>query len=101
MVMNVHDAGNIAKALGQPQKAGMETKSNGGPTFGQMLEGTLQGAIDSQYKSEAMTKAAISGKADMSDVISAVTQADLTLNTVVAIRDRVVAAYNQIMRMPI
>ncbi len=48
-----------------------------------------------------MSKQALSGKADVRDVVAAVNNAELTLQTVVAVRDKVVSAYNEILHMPI
>jgi flagellar hook-basal body complex protein FliE len=44
---------------------------------------------------------AIAGKADLTEVVTAVTNAEITLKTVLAIRDRVIQAYQEIARMPI
>ena len=41
------------------------------------------------------------GQADMTDVLQAVNDAEIALNTVLAVRDRVVQAYQEIMRTPI
>ena len=43
----------------------------------------------------------VAGQADMVDVVNAVNTAEITLDTVVAVRDKVIAAYQDIMRMPI
>ena len=48
-----------------------------------------------------MLPLAIAGEADVTDVVMAVTNAETTLQTVVAVRDRVMAAYQEILRMPI
>jgi flagellar hook-basal body complex protein FliE len=48
-----------------------------------------------------MSADAMVGKADLQQVVEAVTAAELGLSTVTAVRDRVVAAYQEIMRMPI
>ena len=40
-------------------------------------------------------------QADIVDVVNAVNSAELTLDTVVAVRDKVIAAYQTIMQMPI
>ena len=52
---------------------------------------------------EAEVKAAglVQGKGDLVDVVTAVNSAEMTLETVVAIRDKVIAAYQDILRMPI
>ena len=47
-----------------------------------------------------MTQAA-TGKADLVDVVTAVAAAEATLETVVTVRDQVIKAYQDILRMPI
>lgn len=70
-------------------------------SFSSLLKEGLQSAVDSQYKAESMKMEATVGKVDLSDLVTAVSNAELTLNTVVAIRDRVISAYQDIIRMPI
>ena len=48
-----------------------------------------------------MSAQAAIGKADLTDVVTAVTNAEMTLQTVTAVRDKVVSAYQEILRMPI
>jgi flagellar hook-basal body complex protein FliE len=48
-----------------------------------------------------MSIAGVAGKADVNDVVTAVTTAEVTLQTVVAIRDKVISAYQDILRMPV
>ena len=72
-----------------------------GSSFLDMIGESLQSAASAGYKSETMAMQAIAGKADLADVVTAVTQAETALNTVVAIRDRVITAYQDIIRMPI
>ena len=43
----------------------------------------------------------LTGQGSVTDVVLAVGRAELTLQTAVAVRDRVVAAYQDVMRMPI
>jgi flagellar hook-basal body complex protein FliE len=43
----------------------------------------------------------VMGTADPTDVVQAVNSADMTLQTVVAIRDKMIGAYQDILRMPI
>ncbi len=43
----------------------------------------------------------VAGQADIVDVVNSVNAAEITLDTVVAVRDKVVAAYQSIMNMPI
>ena len=44
---------------------------------------------------------ALAGKASLQDVVEAVTEAELSLQKLTAVRDRVISAYQEIMRMPI
>jgi flagellar hook-basal body complex protein FliE len=53
------------------------------------------------HKSEQVSAAAVVGKADLTEVITAVTNAELTLQTATTVRDKVVQAYQEILRMPI
>ena len=50
---------------------------------------------------EQMAATQVTGQADIVNVVNAVNAAELTLDTVVAVRDKVIAAYQTIMKMPI
>src|SRR5271165_4356859 len=82
-----------------PQKPAGETDV--GSDFAAMLRDGAKAAIDAGKKSELLSEQALSGKADIRDVVSAVNNAALTLQTVVAVRDKVITAYNSILQMPI
>ena len=69
--------------------------------FGDMLQSALKGVVDQGHAAEQQSAAAISGHGDLLDVVSAVSKAELSLQTTIAVRDRVVQAYQDIMRMPI
>lgn len=72
-----------------------------GVSFSDLLEQGIDKAIGAQHESENLSERAIVGKADLNDVILATQNADVALNTVIAIRDKVVAAYQDILRMAI
>ncbi len=76
-----------------------KVKAGGG--FGDMLGEALQQAVNASKQSEAVSARAVAGKADVTDVVTAVTNAEVALDTVVAVRDRVISAYQEIIRMPI
>ena len=77
---------------------GAGSSSDGeGSVFGDLVKQGMQSTIDLQHKSEAVSGKALAGKADMTDVLQAVTDAEIALNTVLAVRDKVVQAYNNIM----
>jgi flagellar hook-basal body complex protein FliE len=97
------DALRVAQGIIEKTGSGnaSETQTAQGGSFIDMLGHALQSASDSGYKSEAMATKAIAGKADLTDVVTAVASAENALNTVVAIRDRVISAYQEIIKMPI
>ena len=61
----------------------------------------MSDAVVAGRESERLSLAAVAEQADLSQVVTAVAEAETMLNTVVAVRDRVVEAYKDIMRMPI
>ncbi len=75
--------------------------STSGPSFADLVKDSINSAIDTTKASETVSINAISGKADVVDLVTAINDAEMTLQTVVAVRDRVVQAYQEIMRMPI
>lgn len=72
-----------------------------GPAFADFVRVAVSEPIAAVQKSEQMTAAAAAGKADLAEVAMAVTNAEMAIETVTAVRDRVVSAYQEIMRMPI
>jgi flagellar hook-basal body complex protein FliE len=70
-------------------------------SFGALVKAGIEQVIDTQKTSEKISAAAVVGKADITDVVQAVTEAEVTLQTMVSVRDRVITAYQDIMRMPI
>ena len=70
------------------------------PGFGEMVKSAVEEAVNLQNESEKVTIAGIQGKADIQDVVLAVSNAETALETVVAVRDTAIKAYNTIMQMP-
>ena len=70
-------------------------------TFSDFLKQKAEESVNVLRSSEQMSARAVTGEADITDVVQAVTAAELTLQTVVSVRDRLVSAYQEIMRMPI
>jgi flagellar hook-basal body complex protein FliE len=69
--------------------------------FSAVLQRAAQGVVQAGHDADAQSMQAISGNGDITQVVTAVSQAELALQTTVAIRDRVVQAYQDIMKMPI
>ncbi len=69
--------------------------------FGGALARAMQDGVATGTAAERQAMQAIAGGGDLTAVVQAVSRAELTLQTVTAIRDRVVQAYQDIMKMPI
>ena len=66
-----------------------------------MVKGVAEDAMQSNYKAEEVTARAMAGQANVTEVVTALAEAESTLSTVVTVRDRVISAYQEILRMPI
>ncbi len=76
--------------------------SAGKSSFATMVEQALGTTVDAVKHGEATEMQSLAGgKVDLSDLVTAVANAELSLSTVVAVRDRVINAYNDIIRMAI
>lgn len=69
--------------------------------FSTMVKNFAQNAVEKSEMSEQLSAAAAAGKANIDQVVIAVAEAETTLNTVVAVRDKVLEAYREILRMPL
>ena len=76
-----------------------EAPAEGG--FGATLQRAVEGAVEMGRGADAASTQALLGQGSVSDVVMAVSRAELALQTAVALRDRVVSAYQDVMRMPI
>lgn len=92
---------NRMKAMDGAQESTGEAGSTGDASFGGVLSDALGAVAQTQQKAEAVSLESLTGKVELADLVTAVSNAELTLNTVVAVRDRVISAYQDIMRMPI
>ena len=72
-----------------------------GGNFSSMLKDAIGSVADLGRKSDAQTQAVANGKANIVDVVTAVSETEVAIDAVVAVRDKVIAAYEDIMRMPI
>jgi flagellar hook-basal body complex protein FliE len=88
-----------AEAYGQVDRGEVGGSNSGG--FGAMLQRALQGTADTLHEADGKAVEALSGGGNLTEVVTALARAELTLQTATAIRDRVVQAYQDIMKMPI
>lgn len=73
-----------------------------GGNFAELVQGMINQTVQAQNKSEALTMAAANGETvPLHEVVQAISQAQLTLQTLVTVRDRAVEAYQEVIRMPL
>jgi flagellar hook-basal body complex protein FliE len=90
---------SAASPLGQVAGAGADPKSNS--SFSSVLKEAIGAVEQMGKKSDAQASAAANGKANMVDVVTAVSETEVAIDAVVAVRDKIIAAYEDIMKMPI
>jgi flagellar hook-basal body complex protein FliE len=100
MVMKIGDA-IAAYANAGKAGPGLAPRDGAGTGFADMVRQAAEDAVGSVQKGEAVSLQAVTGKADLGEVVTAVSNAEVTLQTVAALRDRVISAYQEILRMPI
>lgn len=95
--------GNASRLITEMGKGGQgaASASGQGPDFAQLLAQTVQGVVDSGRNSDALTMEMVNGRANVVDVVTAISQTELAVESLVTVRDRVISAYEEIMRMPI
>lgn len=86
--------GNAAASLGGAAKTG-------GQDFGDLLKSVMTDAMQASKTAEIQIANQVAGKAELIDVVTAISSAEASLETVMAVRDQVISAYQEIMRMPI
>ncbi len=101
MVMNIGDAISAYKQGAGGSKAGMAGASGGGASFADQLKGFIGDTVDALKDGEKAAAAGAGGKADLASVVTAVNNAEMMLQTVVTIRDKVISAYQSIVQSAI
>lgn len=94
--------GNVAKLGGQGAGiASPATAPSGGGDFARLVAESLQGVVDAGKQSDQLSMDMVNGKANVVDVVTAISQTEIAVEGMVTVRDRVISAYEEIMRMPI
>ena len=78
-----------------------DAAAGGGDEFADLVKSALEEAKRIGERSENMSIQGIRDNADLNAVITAVAEAEVTLQTVVSVRDKVIDAYKEILRMSI
>ncbi len=74
---------------------------SGAHDFGDLLKSVMSDAMQASKTAEVQIANQVAGKAELIDVVTAISSAEASLETVMAVRDQVISAYQEIMRMPI
>ncbi|HLI23141.1 MAG TPA: flagellar hook-basal body complex protein FliE [Stellaceae bacterium] len=94
--------GNAINAYTNAARIASNTPPTAGTeSFGKLLQNAATSTLDTLKQGEAASLQAVAGNADLASVTQAVTDAQVALQTVVAVRDRVISAYQDIIKMPI
>jgi flagellar hook-basal body complex protein FliE len=89
---------SISNLGGAAQKV---EKVGAGQDFSSFMQDATENSIETLKAGEAMGMKGITGNADLNDVVSAINSAESTLQLVTTIRDKMIQAYQEVMRMPI
>lgn len=87
---------------GRMGAAGMAPRAEAGANgFGDMLAQAAGDLTQALHQGEAASLQAVTGKADLNQVVLAVNNAEVTLQAVIAVRDRIIQAYQDISKLAI
>jgi flagellar hook-basal body complex protein FliE len=93
---------SIASLTDKSQAAAQQTKAAGDAgTFQDLVMSAVNNVAESGHAVEAQAASLAAGKTDVVDLVTAVAETELALETVVTIRDRMISAYQDILNMPI
>jgi len=95
--------GKAAKLISEtgetsPGSTGSEAQT---PDFAALLSSSLDQVTEAGRASDKMSLDMVNGRANVVDMVTAVSQTELAVESLVTVRDRVISAYEEIMRMPI
>ncbi|MCK7614856.1 flagellar hook-basal body complex protein FliE [Roseibium sediminicola] len=97
-----NNAYQMAAKLQQQARAMQDTTPQAEAVdFGKMVQEAVGTVVDKGREADNKAVGLIEGKADVVDVVTAIAETEVALETMVAVRDRVISAYEEIMRMPI
>ena len=77
--------------------AASATPQGSGPNFSAVLKTVIDNVSEAAHKSDTQAQAVANGKANMVDVVTAVAETETAVQTMVSVRDKVIAAYEDIL----
>ena len=92
----------LGAGAGAPSASALSSAGpGGGASFGSLVENALSSMVAKGREADAKSMQAAAGKADLVDVVTAVAETEVAVQTLVSVRDKVISAYEEIFRMPI
>lgn len=96
----VNAAYGKAKSLGD-DSAAVAAEAPAGPSFGEMVGNAAANAAQTVRHGDAVAAAGLTGEAGMQQVVEATMAMESTVRVSVALRDKLVEAYKDVMSMPL
>lgn len=91
-------AARLAQPVAPTAGAGAQA---GGSRFGDVLNAAVKHLDQTTRNTDRQAQAMAAGRADLIDVVTAVAETEVAIETLVSVRDRVIQSYEEIMRMQI
>jgi flagellar hook-basal body complex protein FliE len=101
MAINVGDVLSAYRSTLDKLEKGEGPQGVSSTAFGDILNNVMDDTLSSLKNAEQVSLAAVHGKAGINEIVSAVSSAEVALQTVIAIRDKFVSAYQELMRTSI
>ncbi|MES2906499.1 MAG: flagellar hook-basal body complex protein FliE [Pseudomonadota bacterium] len=91
----------LSEELGDKKSGKIVGAEDTGGDFGGMVSDVVNNFSQQAKSADAQTQALAAGKADLVDVVTAVAETQVAMETLVSVRDQIISAYEKIMAMPI
>ena len=96
-----NNASRLINQAAKPQADLTAAVAPAGGSFAELLAQNVQGVVDQGKQADQLALDMVSGKANVVDMVTALSETEMAIESMVTIRDRVISAYEEIMRMPI
>ncbi|WP_064093715.1 flagellar hook-basal body complex protein FliE [Rossellomorea aquimaris] len=99
--MTIHNISSVNPGVISPSMSKKISPSEFQENFGQLLKKSIEEVNQTQVISDQMTEKLVRGEnVDLHQVMIASQKASITLQTTLEVRNKVIEAYQEIMRMP-
>ena len=98
--MNVIPSADLLGSLSLGVTGGDKAPSTGGAAFGNVIQRFVNDTNNQQLKADAAVEQLVTGQTDsVHETMLALTKADLSLRVFMEVRNKVIDAYQEVMRM--